>query len=320
MFFDATNPDARKYVWDKCRKHYYDYGIQAFWLDEAEPEYGEYDFDNYRYHAGPNIQAGNIYPQYYSRTFFDGQSSEGQQDIVNLVRCAWAGSQRYGALVWSGDIHCDFETFRRQICAGLSVGIAGIPWWTTDIGGFGGGDPSDPLFRELLIRWFQWGAFCPVMRLHGDRRPTNIPVLRRSGSQSLFTGSANEVWSFGDEAYEILEKYLRLRETLRPYTKALMQAAHEHGAPVMRTMFYEFPDDGPCWELKDQYMFGPDILVAPVLYQGARERKVYLPKGVEWLDLHSLKKYSGETTITASAPLDIIPVFLKNGRPDYLRL
>lgn len=108
-------------------------------MDETEPEYRTYDFDNYRYRMGSNLQIGNIYPQYFARTFFDGQMETGQKNVVNLLRCAWVGSQRYGALVWSGDIHSDWESFRKQLCAGLNMGIAGIPWWTTDIGGFSGG-------------------------------------------------------------------------------------------------------------------------------------------------------------------------------------
>jgi alpha-D-xyloside xylohydrolase len=198
------------------------------------------------------------------------------------------------------------------------MGIAGIPWWTTDIGGFNGGDPADPGFRELLVRWFQWGCFCPVMRLHGDRRPTNIPVIRKDGSQSLFTGSDNEVWSFGEDVYGILVKYLRIREVLRPYIRELMQEAHKNGAPVMRPMFYEFPEDEPCWELKDQYMFGPDILVAPVMEAGAARRQVYLPPPWEWVEEYSHKKYAGGSTIMAAAPLDAIPLFLKNGKPEEL--
>ena len=149
--FDATNPAAREYVWDKIKKNYYDKGIKIFWLDEAEPEYTYYDFDLYRYHLGPNVQIGNIYPLMYARTFFDGMKSAGQENIINLLRCAWAGSQRYGALVWSGDIHSSFESMRNQLAAGLNMGIAGIPWWTTDIGGFHGGYPDDPEFRELHV-------------------------------------------------------------------------------------------------------------------------------------------------------------------------
>ncbi|MFR4621993.1 MAG: TIM-barrel domain-containing protein, partial [Lachnospiraceae bacterium] len=138
VFFDPTNPAARRYVWDKCRQNYYDKGIRVFWLDEAEPEYLGYDYDNYRYYLGPDIQIGNVYPQYFSRTFYEGLKEQGEKTVVNLVRCAWAGSQRYGALVWSGDIHSDWPTFRRQVSAGLNMGIAGIPWWTTDLGGFSG--------------------------------------------------------------------------------------------------------------------------------------------------------------------------------------
>jgi alpha-D-xyloside xylohydrolase len=193
------------------------------------------------------------------------------------------------------------------------MGMAGIPWWNSDIGGFHGGDPSDPEFRELLVRWFQWGAFCPVMRLHGDRRPTNIPVKRKDGSVSLFTGSPNEVWSYGEEVYEILKKYLALRELMRPYIRSLMKEAHEKGAPVIRPMFFEFPEDPRCWELKDQYMFGSDMLVAPVMEAKKTERTVYLPGGAEWVEVHSGLKYTGGTVITAAAPLELIPVFLKNG-------
>jgi alpha-D-xyloside xylohydrolase len=312
VFFDATNPEAREYVWQKCKKNYYSHGIRIFWLDEAEPEYGEYDFENYRYSLGPALEVSNIYPQMYSRAFYEGMNHEKQENIINLARCAWAGSQRYGALVWSGDIHCDFATFKRQICAGLNMGICGIPWWTTDIGGFHGGDPSDPEFQELLVRWFQWGCFCPVMRLHGDRRPTNNPVYRKDGSMALFTGSDNEVWSYGTKAYEILVKYIKLRELLKPYIRNLMLDAHENGAPVIRPMFFEFPDDSESWLLKDQYMFGPDILVAPILESKAISRQVYLPAGAEWTELHSGKKHPGGKTITAEAPLEILPVYLKN--------
>lgn len=314
VFFDATNPEARRFVWEKCRKNYYENGVRLFWLDEAEPEFGEYDYDNYRYYTGPVSQTGNIYPQCYSRTFYEGMTGQGQKDVVNLVRCAWAGSQRYGALVWSGDIHSDFETLRRQICAGLNMGMAGIPWWTTDIGGFAGGDPQDAGFRELLVRWFEWGTFCPVMRLHGDREQSFQPILRRDGTKSLYTGADNEVWSYGEDVCEILSAYIRLREKLRPYTRALMQQAHETGAPVMRTMFYEFPQDDTCWALKDQYMFGADLLVAPVLYAGVASREVYLPAGAAWTYLPDGTVYRGGQTVTVQAPLAVIPVFARDGR------
>jgi len=205
MFFDATNPRARDYVWKKVKKNYFDHGIRIFWLDEAEPEYDTYDFKNYRYHMGSNQQIGNIYPQVYARLFYDGMRQEGMENPINLLRCAWAGSQRYGALVWSGDIMCRWEDFRRQVCAGLNMGFAGIPWWTTDIGGFHGGWTEKPEFRELLVRWFQWGCYCPVMRLHGDRQP-HERIYRKDGTQVLDSGYDNEVWSFGEDNYPILER------------------------------------------------------------------------------------------------------------------
>jgi alpha-D-xyloside xylohydrolase len=313
LFFDATNPRAREYVWGKCCKNYFNNGVRVFWLDEAEPELGTYDFDNYRYFMGSGLQTGNIYPQLFSRAFYEGMTAQGQRNVVNLVRCAWAGSQRYGALVWSGDIHSDWDFFRYQICAGLHMGICGIPWWTTDIGGFSGGDPDDPGFRELFIRWFQWGAFCPVMRLHGDRAPSTR-LYKKDGTPALFTGGDNEVWSYGEQAYPILAALLRLRERMRPYTRKLMREAHLKGSPIMRAMFYEFPDDKLCWDLKDQYLYGSDILVAPVVQPGVFSRVVYLPLGAEWVCANTGRTYPGGQTIMADAPLDIIPVFLRNGK------
>ena len=307
MFYDATNPRAREYVWQKCKQNYYDYGIRIFWLDEAEPEYGTYDFKAYRYAAGPNVEIGNIYPQCYARGFYEGMKAAGQENPVNLLRCAWAGSQRYGALVWSGDIMSDWKDFRRQVCAGLSMGVAGIPWWTTDIGGFHQGNPQDPGFRELLVRWFQWGCYCPVMRLHGDRQPSE-PVCRKDGTRVLNSGSDNEVWSFGEEAYPILVKYMRRREELRDYIRGLMRQAHEEGTPLMRAMWYVFTDDRRCDDLKDQYMFGSRFLVAPVLEPGARERQVYFPEG-SWRSVDTGEILQGGETRTVPAPLDVIPVF-----------
>ena len=309
MFFDATNPRARKYVWEKVRKNYYDAGIRIFWLDEAEPEYGTYDYSNYRYYLGSDLQVGNIYPQLYARTFYDGMREAGQTNPVNLLRCAWAGSQRYGALVWSGDIMSRWEDFRRQICAGLNMGMAGIPWWTTDIGGFHGGVVDDPGFRELLIRWFQWGAYCPVMRLHGDRRPGE-KVLRADGTETLGSGGPNEVWSYGEEAYRILTKYMKRREAMRDYVRRLMAEAHLSGTPLMRSMWYAFPKDITCRSLQDQYMFGNRYLVAPVLEAGQREREVYIPEdpGFVYVNVDDGKVYQPGRWVTLPAPLDVMPV------------
>jgi alpha-D-xyloside xylohydrolase len=308
IHYDATNQKARNYLWEKVKKNYYDKGIKIFWLDEAEPEYTAYDFDNYRYYLGSNLQIGNIYPVMYAQTFFEGQTEAGQQNIINLLRCAWAGSQKYGALVWSGDIASSFESFRNQFAAGLNMGIVGIPWWTTDIGGFHGGDPHDPAFQELFIRWFQWGAFCPVMRLHGDREPRQ-PQQGTTGGAPCCSGADNEVWSYSDEVYEICKKYLDIREKLRPYIAEQMKAAHEKGTPVIRPLFYDFPEDKTAWEIEDTYMFGPRYLIAPVMEAGLRSRNVYLPRGSSWKNWETGAINTGGCRITTDAPLDCIPVF-----------
>lgn len=311
IHYDPTNPEAREYVWQKAKKNYYDKGVKIFWLDEAEPEYSVYDFENYRYHLGPNVQVGNIYPMMYAKTFFDGMKEEGQEGIINLLRCAWAGSQRYGALVWSGDIHSSFKSLRNQFAAGLNMGLAGIPWWTTDIGGFFGGHIDDPDFHEVLIRWFEYGTFCPVMRLHGYRWPFK-PQYGTTGGAECVSGADNEVWSYGDKVYEICKKYLKIREAMMPYITTLMEEAHKKGTPVMRPMFYDFPDDKLCWENESQYMFGPNILVAPIMEKGQTEREVYLPSGSNWTNAWTKEKIEGGKTILVDAPIDQIPLFLRD--------
>ena len=314
-FFDATNPDAQKFVWGKCKESYYDKGIKCFWLDEAEPEFGPYDFDVYRYYAGPALQCTNIYPVMYAKGFYDGLKSVGEKDAISLVRCAWAGSQKYGTLTWSGDIHSDFRAFREQLQAGLSMGIAGIPWWTSDIGGFIGGDGKSPEFRELLVRWFEWGTFCPVFRLHGER----LPYFEREeeyidGVRTFSSGQDNEVWSFGEDNYEIMKKYLFIRENLRDYIRECMKQAHLHGTPVMRPLFFDFPEDNECWKHEDEYMFGSDILVAPIMEKQTFSRAVYLPAGPKWTEASTGKTYDGGQIVEADAPIDIIPVFIIEGK------
>ena len=309
--YDATNPDAREFVWSVIKKNYYNHGIRIFWLDEAEPEYKVYDFENYRYHLGSDLQIGNVYPAMYAKNFYDGMVAAGQENPLNLLRCAWAGSQRYGALVWSGDIDTTFRTLREQFAIGLSMAMAGIPWWTTDIGGFHGGDQNDPNYRELLIRWFQFGAFCPVFRLHGYRLHGE-PSANESKAD---TGGPNEVWSYGEEAYKILSHYLFLREELRPYIEQVMRETHEKGAPVIRPLFYDFPKDETAVANEDSYMFGPSLLVAPVMELGLRARPVYLPAGCSWTEAHTGKVYAGGQIVTAEAPLETIPVFEREGTP-----
>ena len=305
-FYDATNPRARDYIWSRAKAGYYKHGVRVWWLDACEPELRPEHPGNLRYHLGPGLEVGNLYPLLNAKAFYDGMIAEGQDEIVSLCRSAWAGSQRYGAAVWSGDIDSTFDDLRRQIPAGLNIGLSGIPWWTTDIGGFKGGDIRSPEFRELLVRWFQFGVFCPLCRLHGFRQPGTM-------EGAFQTGAPNEPWSFGEEAYEIVRRWLGLREHLRPYVMEAMRVAHTDGLPPMRPLFLNFPGDEACWDVADQFMLADDLLVAPVLSEGARERQVYLPAGAGWRDAWTGEPVPGGQWCTVPAPLEIAPVFVRDG-------
>mgnify|MGYP004701275667 FL=1 len=317
-FFDATNKGSREFVWSKAKKNYYDNGVRLFWLDEAEPEYAyDYDFDHYRYTLGRGTKVTNIYPFEYARTFYEGQKKAGQKDVINLIRCVWAGSQRYGTLLWSGDVRSDFDSLQRQVVAGMNAGLSGIPWWTTDIGGFTHGNNESPDFHELLVRWFQFGVFCPVTRLHGFREPIEQSVegADRMFNQPFGSGSYNEIYKYPKSIYEILRRLLFMREALRDYVMDQMKLAHEDGTPVMRPLFYDFSNDDDAWNIADEYMFGPDILVAPIIKAKQSKRDVYLPAGTQWIDVRDGKTYEGGETVTVDAPLSSMPVFTRADKP-----
>lgn len=262
-------------------------------------DYGE----SFTYKTIPTMVLGNL----------SGRGT-GMRLVVD-ERCAWAGSQKYGVLTWSGDIHSSFRAMREQLQAGLNMCVAGIPWWTSDIGGFVGGDIKDPYFKELLVRWFAWGCFCPVFRMHGERSPWYEREEEFINNvRQLTSGQDNEVWSFGGDNYEILKKYLFIRERLRPYIRECMRQASLTGAPIMRPLFFDFNGDEMAWETEDEYMFGPDILVAPVMEEKVTQRSVYLPAGAAWTDANTGEVYRGGQSVVVPAPLDIIPVFFRDGK------
>lgn len=309
-FFDATNPDARCFVWKKVKQNYYENGIHLFWLDEAEPEYSTYDFDNHKLQLGRNTKVGNIYPELYAKGFYDGEGEEKQKERINLIRSAWAGIQKYAALVWSGDTDASFQSMRYQYQIGLNMGLAGIPWWTSDIGGFHGGNNNDPEFRELLIRWFQFATYCPVLRMHGDREPHENPVSGIGGGKEG-SGAPNELWSYGDETFNILRNYVDKREKIKPYLEICFKESHDYGYPVMRPLFFNYPDDPNCWGIETEHMLGDKYLIAPIFKLGQRERKVYLPVGHRWQNLNDKSIRAGGIWLKVDAPLDSIPVFKK---------
>ena len=309
LMLDFTNEKVRKNVWEKLKKNYFNLGIKIFWLDNAEPDFELPQFENYNYHIGNALEVSNVYPKCFSQMVYEGIEKEnGNKEQMHLVRSAWAGSQKYGALVWSGDVRSTWEAFEKQIPAGLNIGVAGIPWWNSDIGGFWGADINDISYRELLIRWFEWGTYCPVMRLHGDRFPHTTPI-KKDGSEALWTGADNEVWSYGEEAQEIMIKYINRRESMRDYIRETMKQAHETAKPVMRAMWYVFTHDENCVNMWDEYMFGDKYLVAPVTKAGARKRTVYFPKETKWKDVDTGTVYTGGQYVEVDAPLNRIPVF-----------
>jgi len=298
--YDATNPEARDYVWEKIRRGYHEFGIQIFWLDACEPEMIPADHANVRYFAGNGLAVGCYYPLANQQTFFDGLTAAGEREIVTLCRSAWAGSQRFGAALWSGDIPSTFEALRAQLRAGLNAALSGISWWTTDIGGFHGGDNDSPAFRELIVRWFQYGVFCPLFRLHGVRDPS-----------SAKSGGPNEIWSFGKPAETIIISLLALRHRMKPYMLQQMKQAQHEGVPPMRPLFFDFPNDANAWKIEDQFFFGPDLLIAPVLEAGSTARHVYLPAGCDWSFRD--ERYEGGGFVEVEVPLDVVPVFTRRG-------
>jgi alpha-D-xyloside xylohydrolase len=310
-FYDPTNPETRDFVWRTVKRNYYDLGVRVWWLDACEPEINPGHHENLRYWAGPGAQVAGIYPRENARIFGEGMAGAGETaeatGTVLLCRSAWAGQQKYGAAVWSGDIAPTWGSLRAQVRAGLSIALSGIPWWTTDIGGFHGGNVDDPAYRELMVRWFQFGAFCPLFRLHGYREPR--PEVSWDA-----TGGPNEVWSYGEEAYGIIRSVILMRERLRPYIDDQMQVAAETGMPPMRPLFVDFPGDARGWDVDDQMMFGPDLLAAPVLEAGQVTRSVYLPEGASWTEARTGTITEGGCRIEVEAPIDSVPVFLRDGR------
>lgn len=310
-FIDAMNPDTREYVWDIVKNNYYDKGIRNFWLDEAEPEVHPQQFGHLKFYLGNGAQTAMLYPYYYAKMFYDGLRAQGEEEIILLTRAAYPGSQKFGAAVWNGDILSDWAALRQSVTSGLSMGMCGIPWWNSDIGGFLNGDTESEDFRELIVRWFQFGLFSPIMRLHGVRKRVegqpepNPGIIERSGGP-------NEIWCFGEENYNIIKSLIELREKLRPYILKYMEIASQTGAPLMRPMFFDYYDDAHCYTLEEQYMFGEDILFAPVMRKGQRECKVYLPEGT-WISVIDKKAYEGGQTLEVQVELDQFAAFVKQG-------
>ena len=309
---DTTNPEAARWFWNHINHNLISKGFDALWADETEPDLppnGSY------FGIGPGTQYFNVYPYFHTKALYDGFRSDlpGRRALI-LSRDAYFGAQHNGAIFWSSDIAPTWDTLQRQIPTGLNFVASGMPYWSTDIGGWqylpGSHtpqrkpliDPSDARdnvghyddYPELYVRWFEYATFQPNMRAHGSR-------------------NSNEVWSYGKEAEPILEKYLRLRYELMPYIYSLGYYSNQTGAPFMRGLFMDFGDDPNTAEIRDEYMFGPSLLIAPVTEQGMTSREVYLPSGADWYNFWTNQRLHGGQRITVSAPIDTLPIFVRAG-------
>ncbi len=291
-FYDAFKPAARALYWSQIQEELFRKGFDGWWLDASEPEVDMWKFRLARTAAGPGALVLNAYPLMHTIGVSEGQmaADPGRRPVL-LTRSAYAGQQRTGAITWSGDITGSWQVFEKQIPAGLNFCLSGIPYWTTDIGGFFApdylypGGASDPAYRELFTRWFEYGAFCPIFRVHG----TNI---------------AKEMWRFGPETERVLDKYDRLRYQLMPYLYSQAWQGTHHGGTLMRALAMDFPRDAAAREQQDEFLFGPSLLICPVVQPGAVTRDVYLPGGTAWFNFWTGKRVAGGQTIRAEAPIE----------------
>ena len=308
---DSSNPDARKWYWDVIKENYVAKGFDAFWADETEPDIpptGSY------WKIGPGTEYFNLYPLFHTAAFYDGMRKDMPERALILARDAYLGAQHNGTIFWSSDISPTWDVLKRQVPTGINFVASGMPYWSTDIGGWQYLpnyhkperpvliDPSDARaevghydeYTELYVRWFEYGAFQPNFRSHGSR-------------------PQNEVWSYGKQAEPILEKYLRLRYQLMPYLYSLGYHTHLTGAPFMRGLFMDFGSDPHTADIGDEYMFGPALLVAPVTEQGRTTREVYLPAGTDWYNFWTNERFHGGQSIPVAAPIDTLPLFVRAG-------
>jgi len=298
--FDAFNADARKTFWQQINTSLFAKGVDAWWLDSSEP------LDVYGEEQGPMLEGAHIalgsasryansYPFFETRAVYDGQrATTDQQRVFILTRSGFLGQQRHAAASWSGDIAPTFDSLRRQIPAGLNFSLSGLPYWTTDIGGFLGGDPGDPAYQEVYVRWFQYGTVCPIFRTHGARQ-------------------ANELWSYGPRAQQILTNYDKLRYRLLPYIYSTAWRVTSESYTPMRALVMDFPADRNALDIPDQFMFGPALLVNPVTKAEATSRTLYLPAGATWYDFWTGASLKGGQIITAAAPLETMPLYVRAG-------
>ena len=319
-FYDAYQPDARKLFWKQIQDHYYPLGIDAWWMDASEPNVRDCTDMQYRKDLcgptalGPSAQYFNAYALMNAEAIYDGQRGVNpDRRVFLLTRSGFAGLQRYSTATWSGDIATRWEDMKAQISAGLNFAVSGIPYWTMDIGGFcvesryvagqqefnetGRENADYKEWRELNARWYQFGAFCPLFRAHGQ-----YPY--------------REVWNIapkGHPAYNSIVYYTKLRYNLMPYIYSLAGMTYFQDYTIMRPLVMDFTSDSNTYNVGDQFMFGPALMVAPVYTYGSRERSMYFPAGCGWYDFYTGKYINGGQQLTVKAPYERIPLYIREG-------
>jgi len=295
-WLDYFNPETRKEYWNTLKVNMFDNGVDSWWMDAVEPENDA--LKGTKTHIGIGDFFRLTYPFMVSKAVYEGQrGTSSDKRVCILTRSAFSGQQRYGVINWSGDIGGTWDVFRNQIVAGLNFTISGLPYWTTDIGGFfrpGSSQYTDEKYQELLTRWYQWGTFNPIFRMHGYQTET-------------------EPWKYGQSVEDNMRKMLNLRYRLLPYIYSEAWQVTKNGSTMMRPMVMDFNGDTDAIKQRYEYMFGKAILVAPITDAGVTQRDVYLPKSSDWYNFWTGKQIKGGQTINTEAPLDKIPLFIKAG-------
>ncbi len=295
-WIDIYNPETQKTHWNALNTNLFAKGVDSWWMDATEPEndalVGKKTF------FGPGEFYRLTYPLYVSEAVYDGQrAADPSKRVTILTRSAFPGQQRFGTINWSGDIGWNWDVLKRQIVAGLNYNLTGMPYWTTDIGGFfrpGRGQYTDEKYHDILTRWFQWGAFSPIFRMHGYQTET-------------------EPWKYGDKVEGNMRSMMNVRYRLIPYIYSEGWQVSKNGSTMMRPLVMDFPADAKAIAQGYEYMFGKNILVAPVTEAGVTDWNVYLPKAAAWYDYWTGKRYTGGQTVKSPAPQNQIPVFVKAG-------
>ena len=296
-WMDVFNPAVRSVRWKYMDQAFFSLGADGFWQDATEPGDDGNSLAGVQCFPGSANRVRNAYPLFASQATYEGQrATDPGKRVVILSRSAYPGGQRYGTAVWSGDISGDWVTFARQIRAGLNYSITGLPYWTTDTGGFfhPRNQYASPEYNELLTRWFEWSAFCPILRIHGF-------------------GTATEIWNWLPATQTNLIAFDELRCRMLPYNYSVAWKITSAGYTPMRALVMDFPKDAQALTTADEYMFGPAFLVCPVTTPQATSRPVYLPSGTNWVDFWTGETLAGGQTVTAHAPINILPLYVRAG-------